>query len=360
MDDLQGIKNGKDGEYETVPIIIPTLCRYEHFVRCIESLKKNKYAQYTDIYIGIDYPITEEQREGHDKIVKYVTKISGFRKVIILSQDYNLGPSGNSAQLICRLKEDGYKRYIFTEDDNEFSPNFLEYINCTMNYYDGDETVVAVSGYNYPISEGLEGDIYLTNMYFSAFGYGTWIERQREMDMACNAVKFDEYYYDRRRMRALYFKSKNQFCNFVKGYTGYTNDMLGNNEVLPVDLSHGLHMFFAGKKMVFPVNSKVRNWGYDGSGEHCAKIDLDNSEGGNHRKYDYSKQEIDRMDSFDIGKAKICTNEKQIKELYDSFFVNSFREVFLSRLIYEISILIGIPRTRKIVAKLKSVHIKCQ
>ena len=71
-------------------------------------------------------------------------------------------------------------------------------------------------------------------------------------------------------------------------------------------------------------------------------------------------QEIDRMDTFDIGKAKICTNEKQIKELYDSFFVNSFREVFLSRLIYEISILIGIPRTRKIVAKLKSVHIKCQ
>lgn len=28
----------------------------------------------TQIYIGIDYPITEEQREGHDKIVKYVTK----------------------------------------------------------------------------------------------------------------------------------------------------------------------------------------------------------------------------------------------------------------------------------------------
>lgn len=144
----------------------------------------------------------------------------------------------------------------------------------------------------------------------------------------------------------------------MKGYTGYTNDMLGNNEVLPTDLFHGLYMFFAGKKRLFPVNSKVCNWGYDGSGVHCAKIDLDNSEGGNHRKYGYSKQEIDRMDTFDIGKAKICTNEKQIKELYDSFFVNSFREVFLSRLIYEVSILIGIPRARKILAKLKSVHIK--
>ena len=65
MDNLQGIKNEKDGEHDTVPIIIPTLCRYEHFARCIESLKENKYAQYTDIYIGIDYPITEEQRDDN-------------------------------------------------------------------------------------------------------------------------------------------------------------------------------------------------------------------------------------------------------------------------------------------------------
>ena len=120
MDNLQEIKNGKDGEHDTVPIIIPTLCRYEHFVRCIESLKENKYARYTDIYISIDYPITEEQREGHDKIVKYVTKISGFRKVIILSQDNNLGQPGHSAQLIRRLKEDGYKRYILTEERNGY------------------------------------------------------------------------------------------------------------------------------------------------------------------------------------------------------------------------------------------------
>ena len=358
MDDLQGIKYGKDGEYDTVPIVIPTLCRYEHFVRCIESLKKNEYAQYTDIYIVIDYPVTEAQREGHDKIEKYVSQLSGFRKVIVISHEHNLGPAMNFAQIMRQLENDGKRRYIFTEDDNEFSPNFLEYINTTMNYYDRDETVVAVSGYNYPILEGLDGDIYSSNIYFSAFGYGTWIERQKKMDMACNSANFERYYRDRRRMMTLYSKSKNQFCNFVKGYTGYTSDMLRNNEVLPVDLSHGLHMFFAGQKMVFPVKSKVRNWGYDGSGVHCAKIDFDNSERANHRKYDYSKQEIDTKSTFDITKAKVCTNEKQIKELYDSFFINSFREVFLSRMIYEISILIGTPRTRKIITKLKTRHIK--
>ena len=88
------------------------------------------------------------------------------------------------------------------------------------------------------------------------------------------------------------------------------------------------------------------------------KCNSDNVECANHRKYDYSKQKIDIKDTFDISKAKVCTNDKKIKALYDSFFTNSLREKLLSRLIYEISIIIGISRTRKIVTKLKSVHIK--
>ena len=54
------------------PVIIPTLCRYEHFVRCVESLKKNTWAKYTDIYIGLDYPKKDSHREGYLKIKEYL------------------------------------------------------------------------------------------------------------------------------------------------------------------------------------------------------------------------------------------------------------------------------------------------
>ena len=35
---------------------IESTCRYEHFVRCIESLKRNTWAKYTDVYVALDYP----------------------------------------------------------------------------------------------------------------------------------------------------------------------------------------------------------------------------------------------------------------------------------------------------------------
>ena len=46
------------------PVIIPTLCRYDHFKRLMESLNKCTWADKTDVYIGLDYPAKEEHRDG--------------------------------------------------------------------------------------------------------------------------------------------------------------------------------------------------------------------------------------------------------------------------------------------------------
>ena len=50
------------------PILIPTMCRYNHFFRLIESLKVNTWAKYTDIYIGLDYPPSSKYEEGYKQI----------------------------------------------------------------------------------------------------------------------------------------------------------------------------------------------------------------------------------------------------------------------------------------------------
>lgn len=38
------------------PILLPTLCRYEPLVRCIDSLRRNAWADRTDLVIALDYP----------------------------------------------------------------------------------------------------------------------------------------------------------------------------------------------------------------------------------------------------------------------------------------------------------------
>lgn len=42
------------------PVCIPTLNRYEHLKELIESLQRNPWAQYTDLFIGLDFPPGEK------------------------------------------------------------------------------------------------------------------------------------------------------------------------------------------------------------------------------------------------------------------------------------------------------------
>ena len=46
------------------PIYIPTLCRYEHFKQCIESLAQCEGASETEVYVALDYPAKESHLEG--------------------------------------------------------------------------------------------------------------------------------------------------------------------------------------------------------------------------------------------------------------------------------------------------------
>ena len=50
------------------PILIPTLCRADKFRKCIESLKKNKWAKYTAVYIALDYPLNDTHWCGYNEI----------------------------------------------------------------------------------------------------------------------------------------------------------------------------------------------------------------------------------------------------------------------------------------------------
>ena len=54
------------------PVAVWTLNRYEHLRCCIDSLKKNKYAIDTEVYISLDFPPSEGYQEGYDKVRAYL------------------------------------------------------------------------------------------------------------------------------------------------------------------------------------------------------------------------------------------------------------------------------------------------
>jgi len=111
------------------PVCIPTLNRYEHLKELIESLQQNSWAQYTDLYIGLDFPPSEKYEEGYKKIVQYLCGgINGFQKVHVIKRNINIG-AGKNASLLVEEALETFDRFICIEDDNIVSRDFLEYMD---------------------------------------------------------------------------------------------------------------------------------------------------------------------------------------------------------------------------------------
>lgn len=272
------------------PVIIPTLNRYEHFKRCLESLEKCTGSQYTEVYVGIDYPPSEKYKEGWEKICEYLAskeKEHCFKKLHVIKRAKNCGvghPRSNGNLLVSLIKEN-YESYIFTEDDNEFSPNYLEYINKCLQRFKDDNRILKVCGYNFVMDFPSS---YKNNFYFSksgcAWGTGSWTEKQN---------KLAEY------------ESFEKLTNIIRDETLY-NLLLDRyprgitliHSMLKLKKLHGdaiweIYCALEDKYFILPIVSKVRNFGNDGTGVHSLKEDVSQN------KF-YSEQTIDESDTFDF------------------------------------------------------------
>ena len=117
------------------PILVVTLNRYDHFKRCINSLKKCTNAFQTDLFIALDYPSKEEHFEGYKKILSFLNKpINEFKSVKIYKRDVNFGVYYNFSVAQRDILEI-YDSLIISEDDNEFSLNFIDYMNTCLTKF---------------------------------------------------------------------------------------------------------------------------------------------------------------------------------------------------------------------------------
>ncbi len=267
------------------PVIVPTLCRYEHFKRLIKSLQANSLAIKTDLYIVLDYPAKEEHWEGYHQISDYCEGIIGFNKVIVKRRKYNChGYIGDVRDFIMQ----SYDGYIYTEDDNVFSPNFLEYIDKGLEKFKQDKSVLAILGYRpfYNIKYA-DNNYYYSNVDFHAWGYGTWSDRRQLFDKEFNHKLFVNAFF-------------NPFAFFRVARTGWRKLRIFfmllfaiEEKFVAYDTYISEYMAIKNLRCVNPTISKVRNEGWDNSGLHCNNRGRELSE-------KHMTQQIDDAKNFDF------------------------------------------------------------
>lgn len=241
------------------PVLIPTLCRYEHFKRCVESLSRCTHADKTELVIGLDYPLNAGHEEGWKKICDYVPTIKGFRKVTCFRHDKNMGAGPNAGCLINYVREH-YDAWIFSEDDNEFSPCFLDYMNKALDMYWDEPRVASVSGYLHLDFVGISTSGVVFTEDNNAWGLGVWKHKETN---ALDMTFFHSIWQSPLRFWLLYFRCPAIGSMFAAMM--YKQTKWG-------DVMRTVRNIKLGIYQVRPYKSLVRNWGYDGSGLHCGDV----------------------------------------------------------------------------------------
>ena len=244
------------------PVIIPTLNRYQHFKECIESLSACTHSNKTEIIIGLDYPPSEKYVAGWKLIKEYIPTITGFKKVTVFEHDKNLGAFGNTDFLRSYVTQK-YDAYIYTEDDNVFSPCFLDYMDKCLEKYSDDENIIAVSGYMNPIEWS---DIKTSNVIrmkdYMAWGIGIWKRTWNELEKNMPNEYMKYVCSHRNQLKKL----KNNYRELYQLIFWTKSKPELNTRC---DFTIACYCIINNKCVINPTFSLVRNNGYDGSGVNC-------------------------------------------------------------------------------------------
>lgn len=251
------------------PVVIPTLNRFEHFKRCIESLEKCTGAEHTEVFVGLDYPPSDRYRKGWEQIGEYLSfkeKQNGFKKLHIIRRNHNygVGKRGSNMEMLINDISKVFDCYILTEDDNEFSPCFLQYMNKALEKFYDDDRIFLVCGYNYKMTFP---EMYRNSYYISKhgcpWGTGEWFHKRKDyqelydLDVLKKILKDDTTYH------TLMKRSPHVIHSIISQL---------KNGVLWGDAIKGLYVALKDKYCIMPRVSMVRNWGNDGTGEHSKRM----------------------------------------------------------------------------------------
>lgn len=280
------------------PMVIPTLCRADHFIRCIESLKRNTWAKYTEIYVALDYPSKDCHWEGYHRINEYLKgEFSEFANIIVLKRERNFGASENARDAYAYVWRK-YDRFIRCDDDCVFSPDFLEYMDKCLERYKDNPEVLAVTGYSYPVAWKIKDNCnaFLGRQIFPMWGTGLWRDKYIEMRSDIEGGFIKDYVLN----KPISVK-KMTTARYVNAINGALTDNTNDFTKFATDVGCGIYIQLKDKYIVTPIKSKVRNTGFDGTGLSCPKVD--NYEYSfsklNAENYLYSNQPIDMCDCFD-------------------------------------------------------------
>ena len=167
---------------------------------------------------------------------------------------------GNARRLSWWIRKT-HDRFITTEDDNVFSPNFLEYMNKGLELFENDDSVLNLCAFRwyFPILD--KGNTFFrSGANCTPWGMGYWTKKQMEIPRL-------DYKWFRQQLsiRNLVNVYRNNGPAFLNAFIEFCNS--DKSHRIPVDLHMTLYMTLLGKHQIIPIESLVKNIGIEDMGK---------------------------------------------------------------------------------------------
>jgi hypothetical protein len=242
------------------PVILFVYNRPEHSIKTIEALSENELAKESPVFIFSDAAKNKNSSEKVKAVRDYIDTIKEkgyFKSITIKKAKINKGLANSVIDGVSEIISE-HGKVIVLEDDLITTPDFLTYMNDALNYYNDLDKVWSISGYNIPIAfpEDYKSEIYYSYRG-NSWGWATWRNRWEQVDWDV------EDYVEFKRSRHL----RN---HFNRGGRDMAN-MLDDQMERIID-SWAIRWCYTQSKKdlltVYPVKSRIKNIGLDGSGTH--------------------------------------------------------------------------------------------
>ena len=242
------------------PIVLFVYNRPDHTRQTIEALQKNELAKESELFIYSDEAKNDDARKSVDEVRKYIEKVDGFKKVTIIKREKNWGLANSIIDGVTKIVNE-YGKIIVLEDDLVTSPYFLKFMNEALEFYERDDKVWHVSGWNYPIDTNDLDDVFLWRL-MNCWGWATWANR------------WEYYEKDVNKLIASFTKRDIEKFNLdeVENVWG---QVLANkkNKINTWAVFWYATIFKHSGLCLNPSKTFVINIGHDGSGVHCGDND---------------------------------------------------------------------------------------
>jgi hypothetical protein len=237
------------------PIALFAYNRPAHLAAVAAALARNAEAAQSRLFVFSDAPKGAAARASVEEVRARARALRGFRSVEVIEAPANLGVAKSIVGGAGRLTAE-FGRVIVLEDDLQPSPHFLRYMNEALDAYAGEERVISVHAYSYPVAGKLPDTFFLRGA--DCWGWGTW-KRGWELFEQDGRGLLAEL--ERRQLtREFDFDGSYPYTQMLRDCIAGLNDSWA--------IRWYASAFLLGKLTLYPGSAQVQNLGADGSGIH--------------------------------------------------------------------------------------------